>query len=175
MVTSSSKLICGSFALVTQSDCQSYSFAKFSWKTLFFSPYFATLIIGLIFFLMWNTMGFILGSMWIFGYNSETYFWISVLQIQDQTCWLPQRALTFRQLERECNLLEWLQQFVFYEILRGKSCLGPKPNLLRDGFYLLKSSHIIMNFAKRGKCMKYLYYKNAMTFYLFVTFKSLCN
>lgn len=37
----------------------------------FVFPYFATLTIGPIFFLMWNTMGFILGSMWILGYNSD--------------------------------------------------------------------------------------------------------
>lgn len=135
------------------------------------------LLLSLVLYIFLNVKynGFILGSMWILGYNSDCISEFLSSKFKIRPCWWPQRALTIGQLERVYNLLELPQQFVVYEILGGNLCLGQKPNLLRDGFYLLKYSHIIINVAKRGKFMKYLCYKDAITFYLFVTFKSLCN
>lgn len=70
MAISSPKLMCGFFCLGHPKRPPKLGLHKVFSENFAF-PYFATLIIGLIFFLMGNTMGFIFGSMWIWRYCSD--------------------------------------------------------------------------------------------------------
>lgn len=131
---------CDSFTLVTIRNIWGFCRFKVSWQPLSFS-YLVMLIFNLLFLLMWNTVRQTLSSMWAVGYNGTCI-------PEFLSCkWRPDHAVA---LKENCVII-WTY---FWWNSWGRCFRAEAKSPSRDGFYLLKGSHSVINFAKRGRIYK---------------------